>query len=547
MSDAFAGLRRQLIWDRLIAIVEEQAQTLMRTAFSPSTREAGDLSAGVFDTEGRMLAQAVTGTPGHVNTMAAAVGHFLREYPPQGMREGDVYLTNDPWFGSGHLNDFTVVTPVHFEGRVIALFAATVHVVDIGGLSSGVAGRDVYDEGFYVPLMPLARAGVIDATLLWLLRSNVREPVQVEGDMYSLMACNQEGANRLLDLVREFGIAEFESTGSHILEQSRAAMQRAVAGSPQGTWRSVMMIDGLDAPIRLQVAVTIDATGITLDYEGSDAVSSAGINVPKTYCDAYSSYAVRCVIGSDIPNNAGSLALVRVLAPEGCILNAPRPAPVSSRHMIGQLLPDVVFGALGQALPERVPAEGSSTLWNLRLSNASAMARERYSITTFNAGGMGARPGMDGLPATSFPAGVRNVPMEITESITPLVFWRKTLRDGSGGAGRHRGGDGQIVEVGHRRGEAFSINPTFERVVHPARGRAGGHNGAPGIARLKSGALLQAKGRQTIPAGDRLVVEMPGGGGIGEPRERDRARLATDVAEGRVSEEVAKRVYGFKS
>ncbi len=159
---------------------------------------------------------------------------------------------------------------------------------------------------------------------------------------------------------------------------------------------------------------------------------------------------------------------------------------------------------------------------------------------------MGARPGIDGLPATSFPAGVRNVPLEITESIAPVVFWRKALRDGSGGAGRYRGGDGQVIEVGHRRGEAFAINATFERVDHPARGRAGGHDGAPGIVRLASGARLQAKGRQLIPAGERLVAEMPGGAGLGEPRERDRAALADDVAQGRVSAEVARRVYGFE-
>ncbi len=545
MSRGFTTFRRQLIWDRLIAIVEEQAQTLIRTAFSPSTREAGDLSAGVFDTEGRMLAQAVTGTPGHINTMAAAVGHFLRAFPAPTMAEGDVYITNDPWYGSGHLNDFTVVTPVHAAGRTIALFAATVHVVDIGGQSSGVAGRDVYEEGFYVPLMRLAHRGEIDATLMALLRANVRQPVPVEGDLYSLIASNGAGAKRLLELVREFGLEELEATGGHILEQSRAAMLRAVAVAPHGRWSSEMVIDGIEAPIRLAIAVTIDASGITLDYAGTDPVSSYGINVPKTYCDAYSCYAVRCVVGPEIPNNAGSLSVVKVLAPEGCIVNAPRPAPVSSRHMIGQLLPDVVFGALGQALPERVPAEGSSTLWNLRLANASALATDRFSITTFNAGGMGARPGLDGLSATSFPAGVRNVPLEITESIAPLVFWRKTLRDGSGGAGRHRGGDGQVIEVGHRHGEAFSINATFERIVHPARGRDGGHDGAPGVVRLASGAPLQAKGRQVIPAGERLVAEMPGGGGLGDPRARDRERLARDIAEQRITHEAALRDYGF--
>ena len=542
MNKGLAGFRLQLIWDRLIAVVEEQAQTLIRTAFSASTREAGDLSAGVFDPEGRMLAQAVTGTPGHINTMAAAVGHFLRAIPPAEMQDGDVYVTNDPWMGSGHLNDFTVVTPVHYAGEMVALFAATVHVIDIGGQNTGVAARDVYEEGFYMPIMPLARAGVLDQTLLGLLRANVREPIQVEGDLYSLMACNRAGAKRLTALLDEFGAPALRAAGAHILAASRAAMLRAIADCPHGAWRAAMEIDGVDTPILLAVTLTIEAGGISVDYAGTSPASTYGINVPKTYCDAYTSYAVRCVIGPEVPNNAGSLSTIKVLAPPGSIVNALRPAPVCSRHMIGQLLPDATFGALRQVFPARVPAESSSTLWNLRLS-AITGAAEPFTVTTFNAGGMGARPGLDGLSATSFPAGVRNVPIEITEAIAPLVFWKKALRTGTGGHGRHRGGDGQVIEVGHRHGEAFSINPTFERVVRPARGTDGGGNGATGRISLASGAVLTPKGRQTIPAGDRLVAEMPGGAGIGAPHERDRAALARDIEYGYVGAAEARDIY----
>ena len=542
MSDALESFRLQLIWDRLISIVEEQAQTLIRTAFSASTREAGDLSAGVFDPAGRMLAQAVTGTPGHINTMAAAVGHFLKAIPPETMVEGDVYITNDPWMGSGHLNDFTVVTPVHHGGVLVALFAATVHVIDIGGQNTGVNARDVYEEGFYVPIMRLASAGVLNGVLLTLLRGNVREPIQVEGDLYSLMACNRAGAQRLGTLLDEFRIEVFREASEHILKTSRAAMLRAIAASPQGSWHAEMEIDGMDVPILLVVTLTIDVTGICIDFAGTSPVSNFGINVPKTYCDAYSSYAVRCVIGPDIPNNAGSLSTIRVDTPKGSIVNALHPLPVCSRHMIGQLLPDAVFGALRQALPDRVPAESSSTLWNLRLSSV-ANASAPFMITTFNAGGMGARPGMDGLSATSFPAGVRNVPMEITEAITPLVFWRKELRCGTGGDGRFRGGDGQVIEVGHRHGEPFQINPTFERVVRPARGFDGGGNGAVGRISLSSGELMQPKGRQTIPAGMRIVAEMPGGAGLGEPNLRDPALIARDLAQGYISPGQSQSVY----
>jgi N-methylhydantoinase B len=546
--------RRQLVWDRLVAAVEEQAQTLIRTAFSPSTREAGDLSAGVFDRQGRMLAQAVTGTPGHVNAMALSVGHFLRAHPVETIRPGDVLMTNDPWMGSGHLHDFTVVTPAFHRGGLVALFAATVHVVDIGGLGVGVESRDVFQEGFYIPISFVLRGGEPDETLFRLLRANVREPDQVEGDLHSLVASNGAGANRLVAVLEEFDLPDLEAVGDRIVADSRAAMLRALADAPRGTWHSELVMDGVDQPIPLRCALTVAEDGITVDYTGTAGQSPFGINVPKCYTDAYTGYAVRCVIGSEVPNNAGSLSAVRVLAPERSIVNALKPAPVTARHMVGQMLPDLVFGALAQAFPDRVPAEGTSALWNLRLSGgigtpgvpASAFADPRpFTITSFNTGGAGARPGLDGLSATAFPSGVRNVPLEVTEAMTPLVFWRKALRDGSGGAGRWRGGDGQVVEISHRRGEPFALNATFERVQHPARGRAGGADGALGVVRLASGRQLSGKGRQVIPAGERLVVEMPGGGGFGPARERDPALVRRDLAQGRIDAAAARDIHGL--
>jgi N-methylhydantoinase B len=547
--------RRQLVWDRLVAAVEEQAQTLIRTAFSPSTREAGDLSAGVFDRQGRMLAQAVTGTPGHVNAMALAVGHFLRAHPAETLKPGDVLMTNDPWMGSGHLHDFTVVTPTFHRGALVALFAATVHVVDIGGLGVGVESRDVFQEGFYIPITFVLREGVPDETLFRLLRANVREPDQVEGDLHSLVASNQAGADRLVAMLQEFDLDGLEAVGDRIVADSRAAMLRALEGAPRGTWHSELIMDGVDQPVRLRCALTIADDGITVDFTGTAGQSPFGINVPKCYTDAYTGYAVRCVIGSEVPNNAGSLSVVRVTAPERSIVNALKPAPVTARHMVGQMLPDLVFGALAQAFPDKVPAEGTSALWNLRLSGgigtpgveASAFADPRpFTITSFNTGGAGARPGLDGLSATAFPSGVRNVPLEVTEAMTPLVFWRKALRDGSGGAGRWRGGDGQVVEIGHRRGEPFALNATFERVQHPARGRAGGADGAAGVVRLASGRVLPGKGRLLIPAGENLVAEMPGGGGFGAPRDRDPALVARDLAEGRIAPTTARDLHGYE-
>ncbi|MFP6778078.1 MAG: hydantoinase B/oxoprolinase family protein, partial [Alphaproteobacteria bacterium] len=338
-AGALKRIQSQIMWNRLISVVEEQAQTLLRTAFSTTVREAGDLSAGVFDVEGRMLAQAVTGTPGHVNSMAIAVKHFLDKYPMAEMHEGDAYITNDPWLTCGHLHDLTVVTPVFKDGRPVGSFASTAHVVDIGGRGFGPDGRAVFEEGLYIPIMPLVRAGVINADLMEMVRWNVREPLQVEGDILSLISCNQEGARRLLDMMAEFSLETLDDLAEDILTRSRDAALAGIRKLPAGTYHNRLTMDGYDEPIELLAAMTISEDGVHVDFTGSSPVSNYGINVVLNYTIAYTSFGVKCIVAKEVPNNAGSLSTITVSAPEGSILNAPRPWPVASRHIIGHLLP----------------------------------------------------------------------------------------------------------------------------------------------------------------------------------------------------------------
>ncbi|MGE0717529.1 MAG: hydantoinase B/oxoprolinase family protein [Alphaproteobacteria bacterium] len=548
-----SAIELQVMWNRLIAVVEEQAQALIRTAFGTATREAGDLSAGVFLPDGRMIAQAVTGTPGHVNSMANSVYHFLRVFPAATMKPGDVYVTNDPWMGTGHYWDFTVVTPTFRNGEAVALFACTCHVVDIGGVGLGVESRQVYHEGLAVPIMRLADANGLNESLMQIVRANVREPVQVEGDIYSLIACNDVGVRRLSAMLEEFAIDRLETLGTYIIDQSRAAMLKAIGQLPRGTWRYAMRMDGLEAPIDLACALTVDDDGITVDFAGTSGMSSWAINVPICYTEAYASFGVQCIVAPGVPNNAGTLGTVRVTAPVGSILNAPRPAPVASRHMVGQMLPDMVFGCLFQAIPDRVPAEGTSCLWNLRLSGGPGLPDVEpavltkatpFNIVAFHSGGVGARPTKDGLSATAFPSGVRNVPIEVTEALTPLVFWRKEYRTDSGGAGTTRGGLGQVMVLENGEGMPFALSATFDRMVHPPRGRIGGLSGMTGRLTTTGGRTLRGKGRQSIMAGDRLVVEFPGGGGYGDPLARDPVLVAEDVRLELVGVETARRDYG---
>jgi len=535
-KSSLVQIQSQILWNRLLAVVEEQAQVLIRTAFSTTVREAGDLSAGVFDTSGQMLAQAVTGTPGHVNAMAASVGFFLEKFPVETLQPGDVLLTNDPWFGTGHLNDFTVVTPVFMATEPVALFASTSHIADVGGLGFGPDGRQVFEEGLNIPMSHLFKAGELNQTLLDIIRVNVRDPRSAEGDLHSLAACNEAGASSLLETMQEFGMTELNGAGRMIIENSRQAMLEEIRKLPYGTWQNAMRIDGYDEPVDLVCTVTIGATGIDVDFAGTSPVCSHGINVPLTYTQAYASFGVRCVIGNDVPNNAGSLDVVRVTAPQGCIVNAPRPAAVSARHTIGQMLPDVVLGCLDEPLAGQVPAEGASCLFGPVFLGGRGMiagsTSDAFVINAFYAGGAGGRPGKDGLDCTAFPSGVRSTPVEITESTAPLIIWRKEYRPDSGGRGEFRGGVGQIMEFAHAKGEAFSVSKMFDRVIHPPRGRKGGQAGNVARVYLSDGTPLRGMGREIIPAGQSMILETAGGGGRGNAENRDGESIKLDLKNG---------------
>jgi N-methylhydantoinase B len=538
----------QVMWNRLLAIAEEQAQVLMRTAFSSIVRECADLSAGVFDAQGRMLAQAITGAPGHVNTMAESVRHFMDKHPPETMKPGDAYITNDPWIGTGHLNDFVVTTPCFKNGRVIGFFSSTSHLMDIGGLGFGPDGTDVFMEGLSIPILPLFREGIVNETLMAMIRANTRQPLETEGDTYALAACNDVGCRRLVEMMDEFEIDTLDVIADYIVDRSRQAVLNEIAKLPQGTWHNSMMVDGYDRPLELRAALTVSDNGIAVDFAGTSAQCDRGINVPMGYTKAYTIFGLACAVAGRVPNNAGSLSVFSVTAPSGTVLNAPKPAPVSSRHLLGQMLPDVAFGCLRQIIPDKVPAEGAASLWLLTLQGSVQSDRRTanygFTLGFMSNGGTGARPSKNGLSATAYPSGVRGTPVEIAEAQSPLVFWRKDLREESAGAGEMRGGFGQVMEIGSRIGEPFRILAAFDRVHFPARGCAGGADGAAGYLGLKSGQRLKGKGNQEIPVGDRLIIMTPGGAGMGDPRQRDASHVARDVADGLISPDAARAVYG---
>ncbi len=547
------AIQRQVMWNRLIAVVEEQAQTILRTAFGSVVREAGDLSAGICDLQGRMIAQAVTGTPGHVNTMARAVEHFLGHFPVREMRPGDVFVTNDPWLGTGHLFDFIVVSPAFLGDAPVALFVSTCHVVDVGGRGFTAEAKSIYEEGVLIPHMRLRDRGVLNADLLSIVLANSRNPVEVRGDILSLVTCNDTGAERLREMMDEFGLENIEPLAAYVFETSEAAMRKAMRRVPLGRYCTEMELDGYGEPVHIRAEMRVSDGEIVIDYAGTSPASAYGVNSPLCYTEAYTCFGLKCIVAPSVPNNHGSLSVFRTVAEPGSAVHPLHPSPVTARHVIGQMLPDVAFGCLAQALPGEIPAESAGSIWVLPLADAgpgsasvAANGRTRFNVMNVGMGGIGARPGKDGLSVTAFPSGVGAIPVEVTESESPLVFWRKEFLPDSGGPGAFRGGLGQVIEIGSTEEHPFTVSAaTFDRLQNPPRGRDGGLPGRNGCARLKSGPDLPDKGVHTIPAGDRLVVELPGGGGLGDPRRRDPARVHADLQAGYITREGALRDFGI--
>ena len=533
----------EVLWNRLISIVNEQAAALMHASFTTVVREAGDLSAGVFNRGGDMIAQAVTGTPGHINTMATCVRHFVKAHPIDTLQSGDSLLPNAPWLGSGHLHDITVVTPVFHNDRGVGWFANTCHAMDIGGRTLGADAREVFEEGLHIPIMFLFRAGQVNQDLLEIVRSNVRTPDSVVGDLYAQQAGNDVGGAKLVEMMAEYGLADIEALATLILDRSESATRDAIAQGKNGTYRDEGVVDGFDHPLKIAISLQVNDRDLVVDYAGSSPQVNRGINVVYNYTHAYTTYPLACSISPAVPNNEGSFRPVRVKAPEGCILNAQFPCAVGARHLIGHFLSQAVFGALSRAIPDRVLADGSAGLWNTQLEGHDRDGR-MFAYIFFSAGGMGARPLADGLSATAFPSGIKGVPAEVIEAVSPVLLLKRALRPDSGGAGKYRGGLGQEMVLQMDTDRPVLHSCMYDRTRSPARGFIGGKDGAVGELILSDGSVPHPKGKYEIQPGQTVTLRLPGGGGFFSPLERNPERVLEDVRQGRVSVEAARNLYG---
>jgi N-methylhydantoinase B len=539
-TNAIDPITLEVIWNRFLSVANEQQDALIRTAFSTIVRESQDLACGLFDTKGRMIAQSISGTPGHINAMATSMKHFLNAFPPEKLAPGDVLITNDPWMTAGQINDITITTPVFKNGTLVALFANTCHSADIGGRILSAEAREVFEEGLRIPIMKLFDRGQPNQILMQIVRSNVRQPDEVIGDFYAQTASNDAGGRALLEMMDEFGLDNIDSVADEIIRRSESAVRAEIRKLPSGEWTTETWSDGFEEPIVVRCTVRIAGEDIFIDFTGSSPQSTRGINVVLNYTHAYASFAIKAAICPDVPHNDGSFRPVHVSAPPGSILNALDPAPVASRQVIGHFLPSAIFAALSGALPGRLMAPGADPIW------LSVWRGENppFTLTVFQVGGTGARPLKDGLNAVGFPSGVAGVPAEVIESLSPVVMKRRQLRPDSGGAGTCRGGLGQLTEFGRRGDGKWSVSSIADRTKYPAPGLLGGKTGAPGEVTLGNGTRPNPKALVDLQAGDVVHLNLPGGGGYGDPFQRDPDKVLSDVIEGYITPEHAETEYG---
>jgi N-methylhydantoinase B len=537
----------QVVWTRLIAIADEAAATLRRTSFSPIVRESNDFACVLFDAVGNAIAENTIGIPSFNMTLSRTLGHFLKQRPAEKWLPGDVGICNDPWLTSGHLPDITLVAPVFLGERLVAWTGSIAHMADIGGTLWSADTREVFEEGIRIPLLLFMKEGRVNEDLESMIRANVRLPDQVLGDIAAMIAAGETASRALRDLLARERIADLTAISEEIRARTERLMRRAIAQIPDGTYRSMVDLDGTgEEPVHLEVTIDKRGEEMFIDYTGTSPEVGRALNTVMTYTEAYSCYPVKCALDPATPRNDGTYRMIHVSAPEGSILNPRFPAPVHARQLVGHCLAAAIYKALAPVLGERIIAESGSAPTLRVLVSGYGEERRRYTAILFINGGMGARAERDGLSATCFPSNVVCGSMEIIEALSPLRIWRKELACDSGGAGRFRGGLGQDVEVELTGGQAATLSLLVEHVRHPPAGILGGGDGASSRVvwnGREDGFPL--KGKSRIEAGDRLRVRYPGGGGYGDPRARDRDAVRADLEAGRISADAACELYGL--
>ncbi len=542
-SSVIDPIRLGLIWQRLNGIVDQVSETFIRAAFSTVVRDNYDMAFSLLDRHGRQFVQSRRSIPSFIGTLPRTLEAVLEKFPVETLKPGDVVITNDAWIGTGHLNDISMICPIFAEGRLIAFAGSTAHTVDIGGAPSPSA-QDCYEEGLCIPICKIVEEGQENSLVLDFINENLRAPSETLGDIRAQFAAYYDCQQKLLKVLEEESLDDFDQVIDEIISRSEKSMREVIADLPDGSYSDSFQVDGFDAPLTIRCTVTIAGDAIDIDFAGTSPQIKFPINSVMNYTYAYSCFALKCLLDPSAPNNSGSFEAVTVRAPEGCLLNASRPAPVWGRHLSGHYAPPAIFGALSAVLPDRVIAESGSPLWNVYFKGIDEKNNTPFVKMFFMNGGHGARPNGDGPGCLSFPSNVSNQPVELFEAQAPLLVTEKCFVPDTAGEGKFRGGDAQRLSFKSLATEPITMTIRHERITYPPRGLLGGQNGAAGLD-LVNNQIIPAKSRQLLKTGDVATFQMPGGGGLHSPDGRTRDAVERDVARGLLSREKAGTVYDF--
>lgn len=543
MRKKFDPISLEIMWNRLISVVDEAAATLVRTSFSTIVKESNDYSCVLLDAKGNSVANNTASIPSFIATLSRTMSHFLKKFPQDQWEPGDVVMTNDPWLASGHLPDITMAMPIFHKGKLVAFAGTIAHSPDIGGSIWSADTRELFEEGIRIPVMKLYCAGEPNEMLMEIIRANVRVPEMVFGDLNAQITAQTMCRNRLVEFLDETGLDDLVDLAREIQSRAERVMRKAIFEVPDGVYEKTVEMDGFDEPIIIQCRITVKGDELEIDFDGSSPQIGRALNCVMNYTYSYATYPIKCALDPFTPKNEGSYRPISIKAPEGSILNPRVPAPVNARQLIGHMLSAAVFGALVKAVPEKIMAESGSQPTLRALFTGVGLDDEKFSSILFANGGMGARYDKDGIACTPFPTNSTCGSIEVFESTVPLLFWKKEMVKDSGGAGRFRGGIGQeiILEVISR--DPIRVSLLTDRHRHPAQGYMGGLAGMSNRIVLNDGQFIHPKSQTTLKPGDRLTMNYAGGGGFGPPEERDLEKVEEDLAEELISHEASQDIY----
>ena len=536
------------------AVAEEMNATLVRTAYSPNVTDRRDCSCALFDADGAMVAQAEN-IPVHLGAMPHSVAAAIEAHPPESLEPGDAVLLNDPFHGGAHLPDLTLVSPIHRDGDLVGFAANRAHHADVGGARAGSVAADsteIYQEGLRIPPVKLTAAGVENEAVLDLLLANVRTPEERRGDLAAQRAANETARRRVADLIETHGLETYRESLAAVQDYAERRMRSAVGDLPDGEYafEDVLDDDGRgNADLQIVATVTVSGEAMSVDFAGTAGRTEGPLNAPIAVTTSATYYAVRCLTDPEIPPNAGCYRPIEIDAPAGSIVHAQLPAAVVGGNLeVSQRIVDVVLGALAEAVPERAAAAGQGTMNNLTLGGTDPRTETPYAFYETQGGGAGATASWDGMDAVHVHmSNTRNTPAEVLETAYPLRVRRYALRPDSGGAGEHRGGLGLRRDVEVRAAAACSL--LGDRRRHAPYGFAGGEPGEPGadlLLRDGEATPVEAKTTLDLAPGDVLSIRTPGGGGYGDPADRDPEAVRRDLELGRLTPEAAGERYGIE-